>query len=90
MATVTLHNPSSALAFAVHLKVNRASDLRVSREGQRDEELPVLWPDNYFALLPGATRQVTATFRIPGNDSAMPSLVIEGWNVKQKIAEGQQ
>ena len=90
MATVTLHNPSSALAFAVHLKVNRASDLRVSREGQRDEEiLPVLWQDNYFALLPGETRQVTATFRIPGNDSAMPSVVIEGWNVKPKIAEGQ-
>jgi len=91
MATVTLHNPGSTLAFAVHLKVNRASDLRVSREGQRDEEiLPVLWQDNYFALLPGETRQVTATFRIPGNESAMPSVVVEGWNVKQKIAEGQQ
>ena len=28
-----------------------------------NEILPVLWQDNYFALLPGETRQVTATYR---------------------------
>ena len=65
LTTVTLHNPTSTLAFAVHLKVNKASNGRVSREGEADKEiLPVLWQDNYFALLPGETRQVTATYRI--------------------------
>ncbi|MFZ0859176.1 MAG: sugar-binding domain-containing protein [Candidatus Sulfotelmatobacter sp.] len=91
MTTVTLHNPASTLAFAVHLKVNRSSDRRVSREGQRDDEiLPVLWHDNYFALLPGETRQVTATFRTQENGNAMPTVEVEGWNVKQKLVEVQQ
>src|SRR5215469_3564420 len=44
ITTVTLHNPSSTLAFAVHLKVNRSSNHRVSREAPQDDEiLPVLW-----------------------------------------------
>ena len=51
--------------LAVHLKVNKSSSGRVSREGEADNEiLPVLWQDNYFALLPGETRQVTATYQI--------------------------
>ena len=90
ITTVTIHNPASALAFAVHLKVNRASNQRVSREGQQDDEiLPVLWQDNYFALLPGETRQVTATFRNLENGNATPTVEIDGWNVKHKIAEAQ-
>ncbi len=88
---VTLHNPTSTLAFAVHLKVNRSTNGRVSREGEQDAEiLPVLWQDNYFALLPGETRQVTATFRIPDHDNSVPTVEVEGWNVNQKTAEVQQ
>jgi exo-1,4-beta-D-glucosaminidase len=89
--TVTLHNPTSTLAFAVHLKVNHPSDARVSREGNRDDEiLPVLWQDNYFALLPGETRQVTATFRMQESVHTFPIVEVDGWNVKQKIVEVQQ
>lgn len=89
--TVTVHNPTSTLAFAVHLKVNKASNHRVSREGEADDEiLPVLWQDNYFALLPGETRQVTATYRIGDKSTAIPSVEIEGWNVNRKIANVQQ
>lgn len=83
-ATVMLHNPSANLAFAVRLKVNRSSSHRVSREGQIDEEiLPVLWEDNYFELLPGETREVTATFRAP-EKNFRPSVEVEGWNVPAK------
>jgi exo-1,4-beta-D-glucosaminidase len=90
-ATVTLHNPASTLAFAVHLKVNRPSDQRVSREGESDPEiLPVLWQDNYFALLPGETRQVTATFRMEQKDNTIPTIEVDGWNIKHKMAEVQQ
>jgi exo-1,4-beta-D-glucosaminidase len=90
-ATITLHNPASTLAFAVHLKVNRPSDQRVSREDEADDEiLPVLWQDNYFALLPGETRQVTATFRMQQKDNTIPTVEVDGWNIKQKIVEVQQ
>jgi len=79
-----LHNPSSNLAFAVRLKVNKGSSHRVSREAQADEEiLPVLWNDNYFELLPGQTREVSATFRAP-EKTFRPSLQVEGWNVRSK------
>ena len=89
--TITLHNPTSTLAFAVHLKVNRTSDRRVSREAARDEEiLPVLWEDNYFAMLPGETRQVTATFRSEQSGNAVPTVEVDGWNVNQKVAEVRQ
>jgi exo-1,4-beta-D-glucosaminidase len=36
--TVTLHNPTSTLAFDIHLKVNRATNGRVDREGPEDSE----------------------------------------------------
>ena len=89
--TVTVHNPTSTLALAVHLMVNKSSNGRVSREGEEDNEiLPVLWQDNYFALLPGEARQVTATYRLGDKSKATPSVEIEGWNVNRKTANVQQ
>jgi len=52
--------------------------------------LPVLWQDNYFALLPGETRQVTATYRIGDKNKTTPSVEIDGWNVNRKTADIQQ
>jgi exo-1,4-beta-D-glucosaminidase len=89
--TVTVHNPTSTLALAVHLMVNKSSSGRVSREGEEDNEiLPVVWQDNYFALLPGETRQVTATYHVGEKSKAIPSVEIEGWNVNHKTADVQQ
>jgi len=89
--TVTVHNPTSTLALAVHLAVNKSSSGRVSREGETDNEiLPVLWQDNYFALLPGETRQVTATYRLGEKSKATPAVEIDGWNVNPKAADVQQ
>jgi exo-1,4-beta-D-glucosaminidase len=86
--TVTVHNPNSSLALAVRLKVNRPSDRRVSREGEQDDEiLPVLWQDNYFALLPGETRHVTATFRMREKGNSLPSVEVDGWNVNHQMLE---
>ena len=88
LTTVTVHNPSSSLAFAVHLKVNKGGIRRVSREGNIDDEiLPVLWQDNYFALLPGETRQVTATYQVDEKSKIIPSVEIEGWNVNPKTLD---
>ncbi|MBS1853996.1 MAG: glycosyl hydrolase family 2 [Acidobacteria bacterium] len=72
--TVTVTNPSRALAFGVRLKVVRDSD--------REEVLPVLWEDNYFALLPGQTRAITATYAAKDLGRAKPAVEVEGWNVK--------
>jgi exo-1,4-beta-D-glucosaminidase len=88
--TVTLRNPTSTLAFDVHLKVNRAMSRRVGREPQDDSEiLPVLWQDNYFSLLPGETRQITATYHLKNESRAVPSVEMEGWNVNRMIVQAQ-
>ena len=86
---VTIHNPSRTLAFAVRLKVNRASDHRVNREGPEDDEiLPVLWQDNYFSLLPGETRQIIAIYQTD-KKHAPPEVEVQGWNVNRAIAKAQ-
>jgi exo-1,4-beta-D-glucosaminidase len=36
--------------------------LKLARDTDKEEVLPVLWEDNYFALLPGQSRQITATY----------------------------
>jgi len=89
--TVTIHNPTSTLAFAVRLKVDRSSSHRVSREGMEDSEiLPVLWQDNYFPLLPGETREITATYSDDGKKNhGAPFVEVEGWNVNHAIAKAQ-
>jgi exo-1,4-beta-D-glucosaminidase len=88
--TVTIHNPSSTLAFAVCLKVDRPGNNRVSREVKEDTEiLPVLWEDNYFALLPGESRQVKATYAADSKSNANPVVEIEGWNVNHTLAKSQ-
>ena len=88
---MTVHNPTSTLALAVHLKVSKSLSDRVSREGEADNEiLPVLWQDNYFALLPGETRQVTATYPLADKNKATPSVEIDGWNVNRKTADIQK
>ena len=81
--TVTLRNPSRMLAFGIRLKVNRTTSGRVGRHARTDDEvLPVLWEDNYFPLLPGETRQVTATYKTTDLGRSSPAVEVEGWNVK--------
>jgi exo-1,4-beta-D-glucosaminidase len=90
LTTVTLHNPGHALAFGIRLKVNRRGTTRVSAEAPSDTEiLPVLWQDNYFELLPGETRQITATYS--GNDAGktVPMVEVEGWNVRHQVVSAQ-
>jgi exo-1,4-beta-D-glucosaminidase len=77
-ASVTLQNPSKALAFFVHLAV---------RKGPGGEEvLPVLWEDNYVTLLPGETRELTATYAPKDLGGATPVVTIDGWNIRPGTA----
>jgi exo-1,4-beta-D-glucosaminidase len=72
--TVTVTNPGKALAFGVRLKLVRDSD--------REEVLPVLWEDNYIVLLPGESRRLTATYAVKDLGTAHPLVLVEGWNVR--------
>lgn len=67
---VKITNPGKTLAFGVRLKLVRPSD--------GEEILPVLWEDNYFSLLPGETRTISATWQ----SKESPRLEVQGWNVK--------
>ena len=72
---VVLENPSKSLAFFVRLKVNKGKG--------GDEVLPVLWQDNYFSLLPGERREVTATYHAKELGTAQAAVEVSGWNVEQ-------
>jgi exo-1,4-beta-D-glucosaminidase len=74
---VTVSNPSNAVAFMVHLRVTR---------GKGGEDLtPIFWEDNYFSLLPGESRTVTAKFDPAGLDGKEPVVVLDGWNVEPVV-----
>ena len=75
---VTIENPTPQLAFSVHLKVVSSSR---DPEAPQGEILPVLWQDNYFALLPGEKRQIAARSRVSDAGSGPKLLEIDGWNV---------
>lgn len=70
---VTVKNPSKSIAFMVRLKAQQ--------KGQ--EVLPVLWEDNYFSLLPGEERQVTAMHEADAVGPGPLQVVAEGWNVSE-------
>jgi exo-1,4-beta-D-glucosaminidase len=71
ITTVTVENPSKALAFFVHLKVTRAGE----------EILPVIWEDNYIELLPGEKRVLTATYDASQLPGGQPAVEVDGWNI---------
>jgi exo-1,4-beta-D-glucosaminidase len=71
---VKISNPSSHLAFQICLGIrqkNQAADI-----------LPVIWEDNYFELMPGESRELTARYLTAEALKGSPELVIGGWNVE--------
>ena len=78
---VSVENPSPNLAFAVHLMVKTVKrDVESLRE--ETEIVPVIWEDNYFPLLPGEKRTVTATYQAAEAGRKAPAVQVEGWNVR--------
>jgi len=71
---VVAENKSDGVAFMVHPRLTR---------GHGGEDVtPVFWSDNYFSLLPGEKKSVTARFASAALHGATPELVVEGWNVE--------
>jgi exo-1,4-beta-D-glucosaminidase len=71
---VALENTGKSLAFFLRLKLSRATG--------GEEILPVLWQDNYFALMPGEKREVSATFQTRDPEPVTPAVEVSGWNVR--------
>jgi exo-1,4-beta-D-glucosaminidase len=71
--SVTLKNPTSTVAFNVHGSITKGPG--------GEELLPILWSDNYFMLLPGEERIITARYFTRDLGGAIPSVVVDGWNV---------
>jgi exo-1,4-beta-D-glucosaminidase len=71
---VMVQNRGATLAFQVHLGIRW--------KGQGSEILPVTWTENYFALLPGEAREITAQVFSAGALGAKAELVVDGWNVE--------
>jgi exo-1,4-beta-D-glucosaminidase len=74
LLTVVAENKSDSVAFMVHA--------RLTRDKGGDDVTPIFWSDNYFSLLPGEKKTVTARFDSAKLHGAAPELVVEGWNVE--------
>ena len=72
IAHITVSNPTRSLAFFVNLHIKKRSN--------GEEVLPILWQDNYFSLLPGESRKLTATYNVKDLGTAAPFLSVENWN----------
>jgi exo-1,4-beta-D-glucosaminidase len=69
--SVTLKNPTANLAFLIQLAVTR-NGVEIG---------PSYWEDNYFSLLPGEERVVSATAPLAELGDAAPAVRVTGWNV---------
>jgi exo-1,4-beta-D-glucosaminidase len=79
---VSIQNPSQSIAFFVRLKLEDGLPERDEEQKFHDTEvLPVLWGDNYFSLLPGEKRELTATYRMTDLSGTAPIISVDGWNV---------
>ena len=79
---VMVENPTGSLAFFVRLTLKDGlPEYDEEQKFHEQEILPVLWEDNYFSLLPGERRELTATYRAKDLAGAVPVVEVEGWNV---------
>jgi exo-1,4-beta-D-glucosaminidase len=65
-----LANRSSALAFQIRAAVRTSSGGLIA---------PVFWSDNWIELKPGESTTLTA--QLPADESAVPVVHVDGWNV---------
>ena len=57
--------------------------LRLNLKGYDGEQiLPVIYSDNYFALMPGESKRVTVSYRNEDSRGALPIIAVTGFNKK--------
>jgi exo-1,4-beta-D-glucosaminidase len=75
----SVRNPSGSIAFMVHLRVTTGKP--------REDVTPIFWSDNYFSLLPGEVKEVTATYDAADLNGKAAILEVGGYNVAAQSAE---
>jgi exo-1,4-beta-D-glucosaminidase len=76
---VTVRNPTANIAFMVRLRATK---------GRGGEDLtPIFWSDNYFSLLPGEQKEVTAAYDPSDLEGRAPVLAVDGYNVTSQTVE---
>jgi len=70
---LNVKNTSNTVAFMVHARLTKGPD--------GDDLVPVFWDDNYFSLLPGEEKTITASFASANMDGHGSRLTIDGYNV---------
>jgi len=70
---LTIKNPSSSVAFMVHLRATKGPG--------GDDFVPVFWDDNYFPLLPGEEKKLSVSFTTYDPKTGIPTIFIDGYNV---------
>jgi len=70
---ITLTNTGKTVAFFVHL--------RVLKEKNADDILPVIFSDNYVSLAPGESRVIECSYEDKDAGSGIPYILTEAWNL---------
>jgi len=73
IVTVNVKNPTASVAFQVHLRVTNGKG--------GDDLVPIFWDDNYFSLLPGEEKSVSATYDSANTEGKGPILELDGFNI---------
>jgi exo-1,4-beta-D-glucosaminidase len=69
---VAVKNSGSGIAFMVHLRVTGGKS--------GDDITPIFWDDNYFSLLPGESREISAHYNAAASGKD-PVVELDGFNV---------
>ena len=70
---VTVSNPGDSIAFLVQLAVVNSATNK--------EAGPTFWSDNYFSLLPGEKREITAAVPKHALEGGVAKVTITAWNM---------
>jgi exo-1,4-beta-D-glucosaminidase len=79
MISTKVKNPTSSVAFQVHLRATKGKD--------GDDIVPIFWDDNYFSLLPGEEKSVNATYDVTDADGRALVLELDGYNIIPATAD---
>jgi exo-1,4-beta-D-glucosaminidase len=70
---ITVRNTGKTVAFFVHV--------RVLKEKNADDILPVIFSDNYISLAPGESRAIECTYENKDAGDGTPYVLTSAWNL---------
>ena len=71
--SITISNTGKAVAFFVHV--------RVLKEKNAEDILPVIFSDNYISLAPGESRTIVCSYDNKDAGTGAPYILTTAWNI---------